>query len=61
MILLYKSLEFQILAVAFLILRRVYIDSAVEVADTAVLGGVAEVVSSIPTASHKNIFQHLPA
>ena len=33
----------------------------VEVADSAVLGGIVEVVSSIPTVGHKNIFQHLPA
>ena len=33
----------------------------VEVTDSAVLGGVAEVVSSNPTVGHKNIFQHLPA
>ena len=30
-------------------------------ADSAVLGGVVEVVSSIPTVGHKIIFQHLPA
>ena len=39
----------------------VSIAQLIEVADSAVLGGVAEVVSSIPTVSHKNIFQHLPA
>ena len=33
----------------------------VEVTDSAVLGGVAEVVSSNPMVGHKNIFQHLPA
>ena len=33
----------------------------VEVTDSAVLGGVAEVVSSNATVGHKNIFQHLPA
>ena len=33
----------------------------VEVTDSAVLGGDAEVVSSNPTVGHKNIFQHLPA
>ena len=33
----------------------------VEVADSAVLGGVLEVVSSIPMVGLKNIFQHLPA
>ena len=33
----------------------------VEVTDSAVLGGVAEVVSLNPTVGHKNIFQHLPA
>ena len=33
----------------------------VEVTDRAVLGSVAEVVSSDPTVDHKNIFQHLPA
>ena len=32
-----------------------------EVTDSAVLGDVAEVVSSNPTVGHKNIFQHLPA
>ena len=32
-----------------------------EVTDSAVLGGVAEIVSSDPTVGHKNIFQHLPA
>ena len=30
----------------------------VEVTDSAVLGGVVEVVSSNPTVGHKNIFQH---
>ena len=39
----------------------VLIVQLVEVTDSAVLGGVAEVVSSNPTVSHKNIFQHLPA
>ena len=33
----------------------------VEVTDSAVLGGVAEVVSSNSTVGHKNIFHHLPA
>ena len=33
----------------------------VEVTDSAVLGGVAEVVSSNPTVGHRTIFQHLPA
>ena len=33
----------------------------VEVTDSAVLGGVADVVSSNPTVGHKNIFQHSPA
>ena len=32
-----------------------------EVADSAVLGSVVEVVNSIPTVGHKNIFQHLTA
>ena len=39
----------------------VSIAQLVEVADSAVLGGVVEVMSSIPTVGHKNIFQHLPA
>ena len=39
----------------------VSIAQLVEVTDSAVLGGVAEVVSSNPTVGHKNIFQHLPA
>ena len=39
----------------------VSISQLVEVADSAVLGGVVEVVSSIPAVGHKNIFQHLPA
>ena len=34
----------------------VSIEHLVEVADSAVLGGVVEVVSSIPTVGHKNIF-----
>ena len=34
----------------------VSIAQLVEVADSAVLGGVVEVVSSIPTVGHKNIF-----
>ena len=38
----------------------VSIAQLVEVMDNAVLGGVAEVVSSNPTVGHKNIFQHLP-
>ena len=33
----------------------------VEVAHSAVLGGVVKVVSPIPTVRHKNIFQHQPA
>ena len=33
----------------------------VEVSDSAVLGGVVEVVSLIPAVGHKNIFQHFPA
>ena len=33
----------------------------VEVTDGAMLGGVAEVVSSNPTVGHKNLFQHLSA
>ena len=33
---------------------------SVEVTESAVLGGVAEVVSSNPTVGHKIIFQHLP-
>ena len=39
----------------------VSIAQLVEVTDSAVLGGVAEVVSSNPTVGHKNVFQHLPA
>ena len=39
----------------------VSIAQLVEVTDSAVLGGVAEVVSSNPAVGHKNIFQHLPA
>ena len=39
----------------------VSIAQLVEVTDSAVLGGVAEVVSSNPTVDDKNIFQHLPA
>ena len=39
----------------------VSIAQLVEVTESAVLGGVAEVVSSNPTVGHKNIFQHLPA
>ena len=38
----------------------VSIAQLVEVTDSAVLGGVAEVVSSNPMVGHKNIFQHLP-
>ena len=33
----------------------------VEVADSAELGGVIEVISWIPTVGHKNIFHHLSA
>ena len=39
----------------------VSIAQLVEVTDSAVLGSVAEVVSSNPTVGHKNIFQHLLA
>ena len=39
----------------------VSIAQLVEVADSAVLGGVVEVVSSIPMVGHRNIFQHIPA
>ena len=39
----------------------VSIAQLVEVTDSVVLGGVAEVVSSNPTVRHKNIFQYLPA
>ena len=39
----------------------VSIAQLVEVTDNAVLGGVAEVVSSNLAVGHKNIFQHLPA
>ena len=39
----------------------VSIEQLVEVADSAVLGGVVEILSSIPTVGHKNIFQHFPA
>ena len=38
----------------------VSIAQLVEVTDSAVLGGVVEVVSLNPTVGHKNIFQHLP-
>ena len=44
-----------------LFLPVVSIAQLVLVTDSAVLGGVAEVVSSNPTLGHKNIFQHLPA
>ena len=33
----------------------------VEVTDSAVLGGIVKVVSSIPAMGQKNIFQHFPA
>ena len=39
----------------------VSIAQLVEVTDSSMLGGVVEVVSSIPMVGHKNIFQHLPA
>ena len=39
----------------------VSIAQLVDVTYSAVLGGVAEVVSSNPAVGHKNIFQHLPA
>ena len=39
----------------------VSIAQLVEVTDSAVLGGVAEVEISNSTVGHKNIFQHLPA
>ena len=39
----------------------VSIAQLVEVMDSAVLGGVVEVVNSIPVVGHKNIFQHFPA
>ena len=39
----------------------VSIAQLVEVTDSAVPGGVAEVVSSNLTVGHKNIFQHAPA
>ena len=39
----------------------VSIAQLVEMTDSAVLGGVAEVVSSNPMVDHKIIFQHLPA
>ena len=39
----------------------VSIAQLVEMTDGAVLGGVAEVVSSNPMVGHKIIFQHLPA
>ena len=38
----------------------VSIAQSVEVTDNAVLGGVAEVVSSNPSWAIKNIFQHFP-
>ena len=48
-------------AIRTIFLGVVSIAQLVEVTDSAVLGGVAEVVSSNPTVGHKNIFQHLPA
>ena len=38
----------------------VSIAQLVEVTESAVLGGVVEVVSSNPMVGHKNIFQQLP-
>ena len=38
----------------------VSIAQLVEVTDSAVQGGVVEVLSSIPAVGHKNIFQHFP-
>ena len=38
----------------------VSIGQLVEVADSAVLYGVVEVMSWTPIVGHKNIFQHLP-
>ena len=38
----------------------VSIAQLVEVVDSAVLGGVDEIVSSIPMVGHKNIFQRFP-
>ena len=43
-------------AIRTIFLWVVSISQLVEVADSAVLGGVVTVVSSIPTMSHKNIF-----
>ena len=48
-------------AIRTIFLGVVSIAQFVEVTDSAVLGGVAEVVSSSPTVGHKNIFQHLSA
>ena len=48
-------------AIRTIFLGAVSIAQLVEVADSAVLGGVVEVVNSIPTVGHKNIFQHFPA
>ena len=48
-------------AIRTIFLGVVSIAQLVEVRDSAVLGGVAEVMSSNPTLGHKNIFQHLPA
>ena len=48
-------------AIRTIFLGVVSIAQLVEVTDSAVLGGVVEVVNSNPTVGHKNIFQHLPA
>ena len=48
-------------AVRTIFLGAVSIAQLVEVADSAVLGGVVEVMSSILMVGHKNMFQHLPA
>ena len=46
-----NNFYFVVVAIAHLVKRT----------DSAVLGGVVELVSSIPAVRHKNIFQHFPA
>ena len=55
------ALHFFANSLVYIFFGVVSIAQLVEVTDSAVLGGVAEVVSSNPTEGHKNIFQHLPA
>ena len=45
----------------YILFGVVSIAQLVEVTDSTVLGGVAEVVSSNPTVGHKIIFQYIPA